>query len=61
MNKNVEWLSTNQMVSGLIPDSCSLHVEVSTTKILNPKLLPIAVPSVCECVYVNAGLSCKAF
>lgn len=38
--------STNWKVGGSIPGSYSLHVEVSSGKILNPKLLPKAVPLV---------------
>ncbi len=35
----------------LVRPSCSgLHVEVLLGKILNPKLFPMAVPLVCECV-----------
>ncbi len=42
--------STNQKVGGSIPSSSSPHVKVSLGKILNSKLLPVAVPAVCECV-----------
>ncbi len=37
-------LSTNQKIGGLIPGSSSPHVEVALGKLLNPKLLPKAVP-----------------
>ncbi len=40
-------LSTNQKVGGSIPGSPSPHVKVVLGKLLNPKLLPKAVPSVC--------------
>lgn len=35
----------------LIGKSVVRHIEVSFGKILNPKLLPMAVPSVCDCVF----------
>ena len=46
----VEQSSTNWMIGGSIPISSSLRVDVSLGKILNPELLPKAVPSVYECV-----------
>ncbi len=42
-----------QKVDGLITDSFSLHVKVSLSKILNPRLLLMAVPHVNVCVCVS--------
>ena len=41
-------------VGDSIPDSYSLHVKVFLGKILNPKLLPMSVPVVWECVLMCA-------
>ncbi len=46
------WLSgfsTHRKISGSIPDSSSLHVKVPLGKILNPRLLLMTFPLVCEC------------
>ncbi len=40
---------------GSIPGSSDQHVEVSLGKILNPKLLPMAVPLMCECACMSSG------
>lgn len=40
--------SNDWKVDDLIPGPCSLLVKVSLGKVLNPKLLPLAVLSVCE-------------
>lgn len=37
------------------PTSSSLHIDLSPGKILNPKLLLVAVPSVCEWVVSSDG------
>ncbi len=36
------------------PGSSGLHVEVSLGKVLNPKLLSMAAPLVCECVCLSS-------
>ena len=40
--------STNRKIGGSIPGSSSPHVDVSLGKTLNPELLLMAEPSVCE-------------
>lgn len=45
--QDAERSSFNGRVGGLIPGSCSLHVNGET---LNPRLLPVALPRVCECI-----------
>ncbi|MDF4294929.1 hypothetical protein P3465_23730, partial [Vibrio parahaemolyticus] len=42
--------STIQKIGSSIPGYSNPYVDVSLSKILNPKLLPMAVPLVCECV-----------
>ena len=50
----LRWLRGSAVVfpleCGFDPSRCSLHVDVSLGKILNPELLPMAWPTVCECV-----------
>ena len=50
----VERSSTNRKIGGSIPGSSNPHVDVSLGKTLNPKLLPMAAPSVYECVWMLA-------
>ena len=40
-------MEVEREIGGLIPSSSDVHVEASLGKILNPKLLPMAVPLVC--------------
>ena len=44
--------SSNRRVSGPIPCLSSLHIEISRGKILIPNLLMVALPSVCQCVWM---------
>ena len=49
MAQEVERLPSNPKIGRSLPGSSSLYVEVSLGKVLNLELLPMAVPTVCEC------------
>lgn len=49
--------SSSRKVAGLIPGPCSLHVEGSLGKMLVPSLLPVAVLSLCACIWIGYPIS----
>ncbi len=53
--------STNQRVGCSIPGSSGLHVEMSLCKILNPKLIPMTMLLVCECVCLSSWWAGQLF
>ncbi len=54
-------MSTFQKVSVSFLGHSTLYVKVHLGKILRPKLLPMAVPSLCECVSVPNEQDCTLY